>query len=107
LKGHETGEVSAQYSVHIRTLQHIWSDGKGCLHRGFPVDVSSKKSRHGHKKKDVDLSKLRGMAIPSRTTLDDVSKELGVSKSKLHKLKREGVIEHISNSIKPFLTFKN
>jgi hypothetical protein len=72
-----------------------------------PVDVSSKKSRRSRKKKHPDLSKLRRMSISSRITLVDVSKELEVSISKLHSMKREGVIEHVSNSIKPFLTDKN
>jgi hypothetical protein len=72
-----------------------------------PVDVSCKKSRRGRKKKHPDLSKLRGMSISSRTTLADVSKELEVNISELHSMKREGVIERVSNSIKPFLTDTN
>jgi hypothetical protein len=42
-----------------------------------------------------------------RTTLKDVSKELGVSTIKLHKMKRESAIERVSNSLKSFLTHKN
>jgi hypothetical protein len=93
--------------MHIQTVQRIWKDGKGCLDRGGSVDVSSKKSRRGRKKKHPDLSKLRGMSISSHTTLADVSIELKVSISKLHSMKREGVIERVSNSIKSFLTDKN
>jgi hypothetical protein len=107
LEGHDTREVGAQYSVHIQTVQYIWKDGKGCLDRGGPVDVSCKKSRRGCKKKHPSLSKLHGMSISSRTTLVYVSKELEVSISKLHSMKREGAIERVSNSIKPFLTYKN
>jgi hypothetical protein len=36
-----------------------------------------------------------------------VSKELGVSTSKLHRMKREGAILRVPNSLKPFVTDKN
>ncbi|KAK3140203.1 hypothetical protein QOZ80_5AG0397530 [Eleusine coracana subsp. coracana] len=104
LKGHETGEASTKFSVNIRTVQRIWKDGKECLNQGTMVDFSSGKSKRGCKKKEVDLSKLRELPISSRGTLEDVSKELGIGKRKLHSLKKEGLIERVSNSIKPFLT---
>lgn len=31
LKGHETREVSEEFSIHIRTVQQIWDQGKKCL----------------------------------------------------------------------------
>ena len=100
----ETREAATKFSVHIRTVQRIWTDAKCCLDQGRKVDVSSKKWKRGRKKKEVDVSKLSELPISSRTTLEDVSKELGVSKAKLHKMKREGTIERVSNSLKPFLT---
>jgi transposase len=107
LKGHETKEVSTKFSVHIRTMQHIWNNAKHCLDQDAQIDVSSKKWKRGRKKKEVDMSKLRGLLILTRTTLKDASKELGVSTTKLHKMKRDGAIKRVSNSLKPFLTHKN
>jgi transposase len=107
LKGHETKEVSTKFSVHIRTMQRIWNNAKHCLDQDAQIDVSSKKWKRGRKKKEVDMSKLRGLPILRRTTLKDVSKELGVSTTKLHKMKRDGAIKRVSNSLKPFLTHKN
>lgn len=53
------------------------------------------------------MSSLRNVPVSSRTTIHDVAKYLGISKSKLHSMKREGIIKHVSNSIKPYLTEKN
>jgi hypothetical protein len=55
----------------------------------------------------VDISKLQYIPLPSRTTIEDVAKYLGVSKAKVHRMKREGLIKRVSNTIKPYLTDKN
>jgi hypothetical protein len=55
----------------------------------------------------VDISKLQDIPLPSRTTIEDVAKHLGVSKAKVQRMKREGLIKRISNTIKPYLTDKN
>jgi hypothetical protein len=36
-----------------------------------------------------------------------LTKHLGVSKSKVHRMKREGLMKRVSNTIKPYLTDKN
>jgi len=48
-------------------------------------------------------------AIPfqDRTTLEDLARRLGVSKSHVHKHLKEGKIERHSSAIKPFLTDEN
>jgi hypothetical protein len=107
LKGHETKEISEEFSVPLRTVQRIWKKGKSCLDQGLLVDVSSGKSRCGRKKMEVDVSTLRDLPMSSRTTIHDVAKHFGISKSKLHSMKREGIIKRVSNSIKPYLTDKN
>jgi hypothetical protein len=107
LKRSETREVSVQFSVPIRTVQRIWKKGKGCLDQGLGVDVSTEKSRCGCKKKVVDISKLQDIPLPSRTTIEDVAKHLGVSKTKVHRMKREGLIKRVSNTIKLYLTDNN
>ncbi|KAL6615329.1 hypothetical protein ACP70R_037599 [Stipagrostis hirtigluma subsp. patula] len=45
--------------------------------------------------------------MSSRATLEDLSNQLGVSKSKLYSMKREGVIKRVSNIAKPYLTEKH
>ena len=95
LKGHEMKEISEEFSVPLRTVQRIW------------VDVSSQKTKCGRKKIEVDVSTLRDLPLSSCTTIHDVAQHFGISKSKLHSLKREGIIKRVSNSIKPYLTDKN
>ncbi|CAN6246034.1 unnamed protein product [Urochloa humidicola] len=107
LKAGETKEVSIQFSVPIRTVQRIWKKGKNCLDQGLGVDVRTEKNRCGRKKKVVDVSKLQNVPLSSRTTIDDVAKHLGVSKAKVQRMKKEGLIRRVSNSIKPYLTDKN
>jgi hypothetical protein len=102
LKGHETREDSIKLSV-----QRIWNDAKHYLDQDAQIDVSSKKWKRGHKNKEVNMSKLRKLPILRQTTLKDVSKELGASTTKLHKMKREGAIKCVSNSLKSFLIDKN
>jgi hypothetical protein len=77
------------------------------IDQDIQIDVLSMKWNQGCNKKEVDMSKLHGLLISSRTTLKDVSKKLGVGTTKLHNIKREGAIERVSNSLKPFLTIKN
>ena len=67
------------------------------------MDVSSQKTKCGRKKIEVDVSTLRDLPLSSRTTIHDVAQHFGISKSKLHSLKREGIIKRVSNSIKPYL----
>jgi hypothetical protein len=55
----------------------------------------------------VDISKLQDIPLPSRTTIEDVAKHLGVNKAKVHRMKHEGLIKRVSNTIKPYLTNKN
>nr|ABF93607.1 transposon protein, putative, Mariner sub-class [Oryza sativa Japonica Group] len=104
LKGHESKEVSAKFSVPIRTVQRIWKKGKSCLDQGISVDVASGRSRCGRKKKVVDVSCLEDISILSRTTIQDVATQLGVSTSKVYRMKKEGAIKRVSSSLDPHLT---
>jgi hypothetical protein len=71
------------------------------------VDVSSGKSRCGPKKIEVDVSTLSDLPMSSRTTIHDVAHHFGVSKSKLHAMKHEGITKRVSNTIKPYITDNN
>ena len=55
----------------------------------------------------MDVSKLRDIPVSSHATIADVAKHLGVSKGKIQRMKKQGVIKHVSNTIKPYLTEKN
>jgi DNA-binding Lrp family transcriptional regulator len=55
----------------------------------------------------VDVSVLKDLSLSKRTTIDDVAKKLGVSKNKVHKLKKEGVITRVSSTLKPHLREQN
>jgi transposase len=91
LKGHETSEVAALYSVHVRTIQRSWNRGKACIDQGQPIDVSSRKRNScGHKKKESDVSALSNVPIAERQMLEDASKHLNVSKSKLYRMLKKG-----------------
>jgi hypothetical protein len=53
LKRSETREVSVQFSVPIRTIQHIWKKGKGYLDQGLGVDVSVNTKKWYRKETDL------------------------------------------------------
>jgi hypothetical protein len=85
-------------------MQRIWKQGKACLDQGQPVDVSSQKKARCGRKKEVDVSTISNLPISECTTMHDVAEHLGISKSKLHRMKRAGEIMCVSSSLKPFLT---
>jgi hypothetical protein len=101
------GNVKKEVSVPLRTVQRIWKTGKSCIDEGRLVDVGSAKSKCGRKKINLDVSTLQDIPISSRTTIAEVATHFGVSKSKVHSMKRNGTIKRVSNSIKPYLTEKN
>uniref|UniRef100_A0A0E0CML3 Uncharacterized protein n=1 Tax=Oryza meridionalis TaxID=40149 RepID=A0A0E0CML3_9ORYZ len=81
--------------------------GKACLDQGLAVNVSTGKSSCGRKKIEVDVSTLQDLPLLRRTTIQDVATHFGVSTSKVHKMKHEGTIKHVSNAMKPYLAEKN
>jgi hypothetical protein len=53
---HDTREVGAQFGVKIRTVQHIWHDGKQSLDQGIIiVDVYAKSCGRVFGRKPVPL----------------------------------------------------
>ncbi|KAL6853657.1 hypothetical protein ACP4OV_019686 [Aristida adscensionis] len=102
-------DVAALFSVSTRTVYRIWHLGNQCLKQGENIDVSKKRYNCGHKEVQIDLNFLHDIPFSSRarTTLDDLSRELHVSKFKVWKLKKQGQIKRHSNSIKPLLKEEN
>ena len=73
-----------------------------------PVVVSSlKKGRVGRKAIPVDLEALRSVPLKERMTIEDVCAKLNMSKWKVQKYLRKGLLRRDSSGIKPFFTQAN
>jgi transcriptional regulator with XRE-family HTH domain len=94
--------------VKIRIVRRIWKRGKNQLAQNIPVKVPNlKKGRSGSKAVPVDLENLRNIPLQQKMTLEDVSSRLGISKTRLHKYLKKGMLRHHSSSVKPYLTEVN
>jgi AraC-like DNA-binding protein len=81
---------------------------KKCRALGQPVDVSSKRPKNcGRKKVHIDLSIIATIPLHKRSTIRKLANELGVSKTSLHRLFKQGVLRCHSNSLKHFLKEAN
>ena len=86
----------------------IWKQGKNQLGHNIPVMVPNlKKGRSGRKAIPLDLEKLRDIPLKQRMTIEDVSSRLGISKSRIHRYLKKGLLRRHSSSIKPYLTEAN
>ena len=105
---HDTTIVGAQFGVKIRSVQRIWKQGKNQLAHNIPVMVPNlKKGRSGRKPIPLDLEQLRNIPLQQRMTIEDVSSRLGISKSRIQRYLKKGLIRRHSSSIKPYLTNAN
>jgi hypothetical protein len=101
----DTQIVAAQFDLHLRSVQRIWKRGKTQLANYVPVVVSNlKKGRDGRKAIHVDLEALRNIPLKDRMSLEDVCAMLNISKWKVIRLLRKGLIRRHSSCIKPYLT---
>ncbi|GJN24769.1 hypothetical protein PR202_gb12531 [Eleusine coracana subsp. coracana] len=101
-------QVAPQFGLSIRTVQKIWHRGKNDLAQGNVVNVASRKrGRVARKVIPIDLERLRDVPLSQSMTIEDVSKCLGVSKSKIMQYMGKGLIRRHYNKIKPFLTPAN
>ena len=89
-------------------MQAIWRTAKQCLVAGVPVDVSCKRKKNcGRKKVAIDMSRIATIPLNKRTTLRVLAHELGVNRSTLHRLFKQGKIRRHSNTLKPYLRDDN
>ena len=108
LRRKDTSIVAAQFGVHIRSVQRLWRRGKTQLDHNIPVVVTStKQGRSGRKTIPPNLELLRNIPLKQRMTIEDVSSKLGMSKSKIQRYLKKGLIRRHSSSIKPYLTNAN
>jgi hypothetical protein len=104
----DTQIVADQFDLHIRTVQHVWRRGKQQLANSVPVVVSSfKKGRVGRKAIAVDLEVLCNIPLKDRMTLEDVCAKLNLSKWKVLRIMKQGLLRRHSSCVKPFLTEGN
>jgi hypothetical protein len=104
----DTTIVAHQFGFNIRSVQRLWKRGKTQLANNVPVVVSSlKKGRVGHKAIPIDLEALRNIPLKERMTIEDVCSKLNMSKWKIQKYLKKGLIRRHSSSIKPYLTEGN
>jgi hypothetical protein len=104
----DTADVAAIFDLHIRTVQHVWNRGKTQLRNSIPVVVDSlKKGRVGRIAIPVDLEALRNIPLKERMTIEDVCTKLNLSKWKIQRYLKKGLIRRHSSSIKPYLTQAN
>ena len=104
----DTRVVAEQFGLHIRVVQCLWKRGKIPLAQNIPVVVASlKKGRCGRKATPLDLEALRNIPLKQRMTIEDVSSRLGISKSRIQRYLKKGLLRRHSSSIKPYLTDAN
>jgi hypothetical protein len=68
---------------------------------------SLKKGKVGRKAIPVDLEALRNIPLKERMTIEDVYTKLNMSKWKIQKYLKKGLLRCHSSSIKPYLTEGN
>ena len=68
---------------------------------------SLKKGRVGRKAIPVDLEALRNIPLKERMTIEDVCAKLNMSKWRVQRYLKKGLIRRHSSSIKPYLTQAN
>ncbi|XP_066347622.1 uncharacterized protein [Miscanthus floridulus] len=104
----DTTIVAGQFGVKIRSVQRIWKQGKNQLAQNIPVMVASlKKGRCGRKATPLDLEQLRNIPLKQRMIIEDVSSRLGISKSRIQRYLKKGLLRRHSSSIKPYLIEAN
>jgi hypothetical protein len=78
------------------------------LAQGRPVDVNSlRPNNFGRKKIQVDLSRVADIPLNRRGTIRPLAYALGISKSSVHRLFKEGLLRRHSNALRPYLKEEN
>jgi len=80
---------------------------KGKKGGGIHAVVNKRANHCGRKRVEIPTEAITSIPFEQRTTLEDLARALGLSKSTVHKHLREGKIERHSSSIKPYLTDEN
>ena len=103
-------EAELKFGVSNTTVRRIWTRGReGVLDPSKSVDVSSrKKGRCGRKSKWADkISHVSQIPLHDRQTLDRFSYVVGIPKTSLWRLLKNGHLKRHTSSLKPLLTDSN
>ena len=108
LRKNNTNKVAELFIVRRSAVWRIWKRAKQCQANGIPVDISSRKPKNcGRKKVQVDLSQVPTIPLHRRWTIRSLAEALGLNKSTVHRLFKQGLLRRHSNTIKPYLTEAN
>ncbi|KAL7142187.1 hypothetical protein ABFS83_08G107200 [Erythranthe nasuta] len=92
--------VALQFSVSLRTVQHIWKQSD----KGRNNDVSHRRvSNCDRKRIHIDCDEIRGIPLNHMTTLESLARSLNTRKSTLFRRFKGGDIRRHSNAIKSYL----
>lgn len=98
-------QVSLAMDMSLRCVQRVWKEGQrgGGIHA-----IENKRVRNcGRKKIELLPESVTSIPFQDRTTLLDLSRALGMSKTTIIRRMKEGKIKRHSNAIKPYLTPEN
>jgi transposase-like protein len=108
LKRNTTTIVAEQLNVSQAAVRRVWRRVKECRENGEPVDIRSKKPKNcGRKRVQVDMAQVLAIPLHRRSTIRSLARALGIKKSTLHRLFKEGKLRRHSNSLKPYLKEPN
>ena len=93
--------VSLAVDVSLRCVQRIWNEGqKG---GGIQAVVNKRVGHCGRKRIELPMEAITAIPFQDRTTLEDLARRLGVSKSHVHKHLNEGNVGEIRNAAEDFV----
>jgi DNA-binding transcriptional regulator YhcF (GntR family) len=108
LKRNTTNEVAQMFNVNRHAVWRIWRQAKQCRANGVPVDISSRKVKNsGRRRVELDLSQVETIPLHRRCTIRSLAHALGMNKSTVHKMFKDGFLRRHSNSLKPYLREEN
>ncbi|CAN6331900.1 unnamed protein product, partial [Urochloa humidicola] len=108
LRRNATKIVAELFNVNRHAVWRIWRRVKQCRANGLPVDIRSRKLKNsGRKKVEVDLSHVAAIPLHKRSTIRSLAEAVGMKKSTIHKLFKEGLLRRHSSTLKPYLKEEN
>ena len=101
-------DVATLFGVSRLTVSNLWKRANESIAEGSPfMNVESRKSNCGRKRKDIDLAAIVEVPLNQRGTVRSTASALSVPKSSLFRSIKRGEIRSHSSSVKPFLTETN
>ena len=108
LKRNTTTEVVELFHVNRHAVWRIWRQAQQCRANGVSVDVSSRKPKNcGRKKVEIDTSQVETIPLHRRCTIRSLAQALGMKKTTVHQMFKDGFLRRHSNSLKPYLKEEN